>query len=305
MSQLIPPFDFQRVVLDPWRFDWQNSLWIVLLGFLISACCGLLGNFLLLRRMALVGDAISHSVLPGLVLAYILFGTLASWAMLVGAAAAGIAAVMLIEFIQHRSRIKSDASTGITFTTLFAFGVLLIRRFADRAHLDVDCVLYGALETTIFERTQTFLGAVPTAILVMGGVTLVVTGLILLFYKELLVTSFDPVLATTLGIRSRLVHYLLMAVVSIVVVAALESVGAILVVGMIIIPPATARFFSDRLPVLLWLSACFSLLGALLGRHLGEWWNCPLAAAIAAASGGVFLAAWILTLTRRLLRKSF
>jgi manganese/zinc/iron transport system permease protein len=166
----------------------------------------------------------------------------------------------------------------------------------------VECVLYGALETTVFEQIPTPAGPVPVAAITLGVVGLIVVAAVALFYKELLIGSFDPALAAALSLRPRMFHYLLMSLVAVVVVASLRSVGAVLVVGMIILPSATARFFSDRLRPILWLGVLFSFVSAVLGRHLAEWWNCPIAAAMAVASGMLFFAAWLIRACSRLWR---
>ncbi len=298
-ASIFPPFDFQRVIVDPWSTDATMSLWIVLLGFFIGTAAGLLGNFLLLRRMALVGDAISHSVLPGVVLAYVVLGSIHSAAMLAGAAVFGVLAVLLIEFLQRRARVKTDAATGVAFTTLFALGLVLIRRFADRAHIDADCALFGRMEIVLLETLRTPFGDLPETVCIMGLVAAVAALLIGAFYKELLLTSFDPALATTLGFRSGLIHYLLMSLASVVIVAALQAVGAVLVVGMMVLPPALARLCADRLPALLVLTVGFSLVGALAGLHLGVWWGAPLAASMIVALGVLFVAIWSAVWLRR------
>ena len=146
-----------------------------------------------------------------------------------------VAAVVLIEFLVRKSRLNADAATGVAFTSLFALGVLLIRKFANRAHLDVDCVLFGHLELTLFDTVRTPFGAIPESVVQMGIICLVVGTLVWLFYKELVITSFDPSLARCLGLRVNLIHYGLMTATSLVIVASMEAVGAVLVVGMLIV----------------------------------------------------------------------
>lgn len=290
MNQLIPPFDFQRVVLDPWTGGLDTYGWMVLMAFLVTATCGLIGNYLILRRMALVGDAISHSVLPGLAVAYLLTGELSLPVMMLGALGAGLLTTVLIEFIHTRSRIKTDAAIGITFCTLFALGVVLINVFASRVHLDAECVLYGELSYLARGVDE----AAPRPVLIMGGVGIVVTVLIIAFYKELLVSSFDAMLAASLGFAPKLIHLALMAVLSIVIVSAFESVGAILVIAMLILPGATAQLLSTRLPRCLGLSVVHAALSAVLGLHLGVWLDCSIAAAVVVAGTGLFVLAWVL-----------
>lgn len=289
MNQLIPPFDFQRVVLDPWTTGLDTYGWMVLMAFLVTATCGLIGNYLILRRMALVGDAISHSVLPGLAVAYLITQELSLPVMMLGALGAGLLTTVLIEFIHTRSRIKSDAAIGITFCTLFAFGVVLINVFASRVHLDAECVLYGELSYL----TRGVGEFAPRPVVIMGGVGLAVVVLIVVFYKELLVSSFDAMLAASLGFAPKFIHLALMAVLSIVIVSAFESVGAILVIATLILPGATSQLLSTRLPVCLWLSVAHAALSAVLGLHLGIWLDCSIAAAVVVAGTGLFVLAWV------------
>lgn len=140
-SNLIPPFDFQRVFIAPWTQDFASSVWIAAMGFLVATACGLVGNYLILRRMALVGDAISHSILPGIAVAFLVSGSRGSWPMFIGALVAGAVTTVLIEVIHKKSRVKQDAAIGIAFTSLFAIGVILISLFASKVDLDQECVL--------------------------------------------------------------------------------------------------------------------------------------------------------------------
>jgi manganese/zinc/iron transport system permease protein len=289
MSQLIPAFDFHRIVVSPWTDAFDTYGWMVLMAFLVTATCGLVGNYLILRRMALVGDAISHSVLPGLAVAYLFTGALSVPIMFAGALGAGLLTTVLIEFIHTRSRIKADAAIGITFCTLFALGVVIINVFASRVHLDTDCVLYG--ELSFLSRGKNEIA--PPEVLVMGGVAIVVVLLITLFYKELLVSSFDASLSASLGLSPKFIHLALMAVLSIVIVSAFESVGAILVIATLILPGATAQLISTRLSLCLWLSVLFAAMSAVLGLHLSLWIGSSMAAAVVVSGTGLFVLAWL------------
>ncbi len=301
MADLIPSFDWQRVVVDPWTVHMPGTLWMVLMALVLAVPCALLGNYLLLRRMALVGDAISHSVLPGLVLAFLLFRDLGAGYMLAGAIVAGLVTTLLIEFITAKSRLKSDAATGITYTTLFALGIFLVMTYADRIHIDAECVLFGELEYVQLAEPSA-LGGVPVPILISAGIALLVFAFIAVFYKELTLTSFDPGLARTIGVRTGLVHYGLMAMLSFVVVTSLESVG-ILVVALLVLPGSTAQFFTRRLWKLHALAVVFSATAVLSGFHLAAWWRCPTAAAIALCGGAQFAAAWIISATPGMMRR--
>src|SRR4026208_2075277 len=182
MNSLIPPFDFQKVLVAPWTTDFASYGWIVLMGFLVATACGLVGNYLILRRMALVGDAISHSVLPGLVVAFLLAGTRHSTVMFLGALVAGVLTTILIELIHKKSRVKQDAAIGITFSSLFALGVILVSQYASKIDLDQECVLYGEIGNIPLDLPYTQLGPLvlgPPALVRMGLVTFVVAALIL------------------------------------------------------------------------------------------------------------------------------
>ena len=203
MDVLIPMFDWQRVVVQPWTADFSITVWIVVMGFFVTATCGLVGNYLLLRRMALVGDAISHSILPGLVIAFMIFKTAATWVAFTGALAAGMLTVVIIEFIHRQSRVKPDAAICIAFTTLFAVGVVLMSMLESTGsfHIDADCVLYGEIAFVPLEPPFIWNGYSlgPPSALRMIVVFVVVLLAIIAFYKELLVTSFDPGLAKSCG----------------------------------------------------------------------------------------------------------
>lgn len=320
MKELIPAFNFNTVVVEPWVEFGADNIWIVLMGFLVALSCGLVGNYLILRRMALVGDAISHSVLPGLAGAFLVASFLGglgwfggevageesmhhdyrnSSIMFLGALVAGILTTLLIELIHKKSRVKQDAAIGITFSSLFAIGVILISLFADRIDLDADCVLYGEISYVMPGlQPMVTVGGVPIGLVPvvrMGAVAVLTIMLVLLFYKELLVSSFDSGLASSLGINSTFTHYALMCWLSIVVVSAFESVGAILVIAMLILPGATAQLLSQRFPVVLLLTAAHALVSAVLGLHIGMWLNCTIAGAMVVAGAGLFVLSWLLS----------
>jgi manganese/zinc/iron transport system permease protein len=267
----------------------------MLMGFLVTTACGWIGNYLILRRMALVGDAISHSVLPGIVIAFLWAQSRQSAPMFVGALAAAVVTTVLIESIHRNSQIKQDAAIGITFSSLFAVGVILIAVFADKIDLDQDCVLHGDLVYVASSPAVEWFNVAiaPPAIVRMAGVTIVTLVLVVLFYKELLLTSFDPGLGSSLGFRSRGVHYCLMGWLSIVVVSAFEAVGAILVIAMLILPGATASLITHRLPRRLILSVLHAALSSVLGLHLSVWLDCTPAGAMVVVGSGLFLLVWI------------
>lgn len=305
---LIPPFNFHEVVVAPWTSGLNSFGWITLMGFFVAAACGLVGNYLILRRMALVGDAISHSVLPGLAIGFLLANSRSSTVMFLGALGAGIVTTFIIELIHRKSRVKQDAAIGITFSSLFALGVIIISLFASKVDLDQDCVLYGEIGNVPLEVPYVSLGSLtfgPPTVVRMGAVTLCVAVLIGLFYKELLISSFDPGLAVSVGINATAIHYSLMAALSVVVVSAFESVGAILVIAMLVLPGATASLLSHRLPWMFGLTILHAALSAVLGTHLGLWLDCSLAGAMVVMGAMLFTLAWFFSPTRGLVRRWF
>ncbi|MBA2409929.1 MAG: metal ABC transporter permease [Gammaproteobacteria bacterium] len=242
--------------------------WIVAVGVLCAMACALPGCFLVLRRMSMMGDAISHAVLPGLAVAFMVSGKLTSAPMFIGAVAAGVLTALFTEWVRGYGKVDEGASMGVVFTGLFALGLVLIAQAADQVHLDANCVLYGAIEFTPLD-TVTLAGmVVPRVALTLASIFLLNLAFVVLFYKEFKISSFDPALATTMGVNARAMHYLLMTLTAVTAVAAFEAVGSILVVALLIAPPAAAYLLTDRLPVMLGLSLVIGAGAAVLG-HAG------------------------------------
>ncbi|MBL8438354.1 MAG: metal ABC transporter permease [Zoogloeaceae bacterium] len=253
----------------------------ILVAVLAALACALPGNFLVLRRQALMGDAMSHVVLPGIVAAYALTGDIAPLPMVLGALVAALVAVALIGGLQRVGGLEPGAAMGVVFTAMFAAGLVWLEQSgAGNAHLDVEHALYGNLEGTLWLgpaswgdllRAESY-RTLPTNLITLAGVTLAMLLLLGLFFKELAVTTFDPGLATGLGISERRVGLGLMAMVAVAAVAAFEAVGSIIVIAMFVCPPATARMLTDRLATQIWLSALFAALagagGYWLAAHL-------------------------------------
>jgi len=251
------------------------DLFPMLAAALAAVSCALLGNFLVLRRLSLMGDAISHSVLPGLVVAFLVSNSRAPGAMFLGAAVAGMATVALVEVVKRLGRVEPGAAMGVVFSVLFALGVLLIERAAVR-HVDLDagCVLYGQLETLIWydgparwapASLAPALAATPRQVWMLVGACAMAVVLVVGLFKELRLAAFDPGLATALGFNATILHALLMGAVALATVAAFEAVGSILVIAMLVCPAATCRLLTDRLCVQVWLSVGVALLTALGG----------------------------------------
>lgn len=271
----------------------MNDLYIILTASLVACSCALLGCFLILRKMAMVGDAISHAVLPGIVIAFLISGSRDSTTMLLGAGLIGVLTTFLIEFLHKKARLQTDASIGVTFTWLFAIGVILISVFAGKVDLDQDCVLYGEiayvpLDVMIGPNGEN-MG--PRALYIMSFILMAVVLFISLGYKELFLTTFDPAFATALGISTTLWHYLLMGAVSATTVASFESVGAILVVALLIAPAATAYLLTDHFPRMLVLACVAGVVSAVAGYYIAVWLDGSIAGAIASVAGVVFMLA--------------
>jgi len=271
----------------------MNTFWIMLTGSLVAASCGFLGCFLILRRMAMLGDAISHAILPGIVLAFLFSGTRETLPMLIGAAIMGLLTVFLVQFL-HQGGVKSDAAIGVTFTALFSVGVVLVSLYTQQVDLDLDCVLYGEIAYVPWDTWQAWgieLG--PRAVWAVGGVFLFSLLIVGLFFKQFKLCSFDPAMAAAVGIPVVFFHYLLMTLVSMTTVAAFESVGAILVVAMLVVPAATAYLLTDRLHIMLLLSMAAGVVSAVLGYLLAAWLDSSISGAMTAVSGLLFLSAFL------------
>jgi manganese/zinc/iron transport system permease protein len=250
--------------LSSW--SWEYDGWIVLAGILCAVAASLPGNFLLLRRMSLLGDAISHAILPGLAVAFLVTGSRSSLPMFLGAVVVGLLTAVFTEWIRNFGEVDEGASMGVVFTTLFALGLVMIVQAADHVDLDPGCVLYGSLETTTFDMVEVAGTEIPRVVLVLSAVTAMNLLVVVLFFKELKLSAFDPALATTCGISARLMHYLLMIIVAVTAVASFESVGNILVVAMFVVPPATAFLLTERLRSMIIVSALIAALSAILGH---------------------------------------
>ncbi len=245
----------------------------------VALSCGLIGNHLVLRKQSMMGDAISHAVLPGLVAAFLLASSRSPMVMLLGAGASALVTVALIELVKRLGRVEPGAAMGVVFSVMFALGVLMLEQAAaDHVDLDADCVLYGQLETLFFIAPDTWeqffssetLSAIPTQVTTLIGLTILVIIFKLALHKELRIASFDPGLATTQGVHSGLMSTLLMVMTAACAVASFEAVGSILVIAMLICPAAAARLCTDRLSTQIKLSAVFAVSAAIIGYLLAS-----------------------------------
>lgn len=285
----------------------QLSLTPVLIAVLAAIACALPGNFLILRRQALIGDAISHVVLPGIVVAFLLTGITSAISMLIGAAGAALIAVTLIESVRRLGNIEPGAAMGAIFTTMFAAGVLLLEQTdTSNVHLDVEHALMGNLESLVWLKAEGWhsllnaetLATLPDELLRIAGVCVFVFVVTIIFWRWLKIATFDEGFAQALGIPTAALSLGLVIVAAIAAVAAFDAVGSIIVIAMFICPPAAARLTTNRLERQVMWSIAFAALSAVLGYVLagyGPLWlgaaNAVSAAGMIATVSGVILAA--------------
>lgn len=263
---------------------------IQLIAVVVAIACAIPGVFLVLRKMALISDAISHSILPGIVLGFFITQDLNSPLLILLAALTGVITVVLVEAIQKTGLVKEDTAIGLVFPALFSIGVILIAKNANDVHLDVDAVLLGELAFAPFDRL--IMGGMdvgPKSLWIMGSILLIIVALLLLFYKELKVSTFDVGLSSALGISPLLMHYGLMSVSSVTVVGAFDAVGAILVVALMIAPAATAYLLTSDLKKMLVLSIIFGVFSALAGYWMANLLDASISGSMSTMLGIVFL----------------
>ncbi len=268
----------------------MEAVYIILTASMFSISCGLLGSFLILRKMAMLGDAISHAVLPGIVIAFLLTGSRDSMEMIAGAALLGIFTTFIIEFFHKRARLQTDAAIGVTFTWMFALGVILISVFAGQIDIDQDCVLYGEIAYVPLDLWITDGGQVlgPRALYVSAAVLIINVVFLLIGYKHLYLTTFDASFAATIGVSVSLWNYLLMGAVSMTTVAAFESVGAILVVALLVAPAATAYLLTEQMKRMLLYTVVISIIISIAGYYLAVAIDGSIAGAMVAVAGLLF-----------------
>lgn len=271
----------------------MDAFWIIVTGFLVASSTGMLGNLLLLRKMSMMGDALSHAVLPGIVVAYLISGSRASVPLFAGAIIMGVLTTFLIQFFSSKGKMQSDAAMGTVFTFLFAVGVILVTKFAGEADIDADCVLHGELAFVPLQ-TSSFLGlGVPAPVWTLLGLLVVIQIIFWTGYKGWLITSFNPEYAQSVGIRTVLWHYSLMAATSVATVVSFESVGAILVIAFLVVPAATAYLLTDKLPLMTVIILIHGLISSTLGYFVSDALEASISGSIAVMSFVLFAGAFL------------
>jgi len=266
------------------------QLEIQIIASLVAIACAIPGTFLVLRKMALITDAISHSILPGIVLGFFITHDLSSPLLIILAAACGIITVILVEFIQKTGLVKEDTAIGLVFPALFSFGIILISQNANDVHLDIDAVLLGELAFAPFDRVLiSGIDMGPKSLWVISIILLSTLILLFTFFKELKVSTFDTGLAAALGLSPALMHYGLMTVASVTTVGAFDAVGAILVIALMIAPAASAYLLTNDLKKMLLLSVIFGVLSAITGYWIAHLLDLSISGAMTTVLGFVFL----------------
>ena len=279
----------------------MSAFWIILTGSLVAVCCSVLGSLLLLKKASMLGDAISHAVLPGIVIAFMITGSRNSGPALLGAAAVGVLTTYMIQWLSNRVKMQGDASIGLSYTLMFALGVLLISGGLKNVDLDQECVLYGEIGFVPFDILYSGSGRNlgPRAPYIMGTTFLLILALIRIGYRSFKVSIFNPDYAASIGIPVLFWHYALMGGVSLTTVVSFELVGAILVVAFLTIPAAAAFLITRRLYQMLVVASIFGILAAVGGYYTAIALNTSISASMAMCSFVIFLVVVGVEMVRR------
>ncbi len=267
------------------------SDWVIIAAGVLAAINGsLLGAYLLLQKNALVSDAISHAVLPGIVVAFIISGTKASGVLLLGAAASGIILTQLIFWLTRHAKMQQDAALGLGYTFMFALGLLLLSVYLRDVDIDAECVLFGEIAYVSIDTTQLGSTRVPRAFLLLGPTLIGTLAALILGRKPLFLSTFNPDYSTAIGVNVGLWQNLLLILTSIFTVMSFELVGAILVVGFMIVPAATALLFAKNLKQMLLLGCLFGCVAVIMGYYIATALNVSITGSMVSCSGILFLA---------------
>ncbi|WP_336015690.1 metal ABC transporter permease [Fusobacterium polymorphum] len=264
------------------------GLTIQLIAILISVACSLLGVFLVLRSMSMLTDAISHTILLGIVLSFFITHKLDSPLLIIGATLVGLLTVYLVELITDTNLVKEDAAIGIVLSVLFSIAVVLISKYTANIHLDIDTVLLGEIAFASFHTEEIFGFKIASGII--NGLSILILNLLVItiFFKEIKISIFDRALALTLGLLPEVFHYLLMSLVSVTAVVSFDVVGATLMISFMIGPATTAYMISKNLKMMLIYSALIGAISSILGYHLAVFLDVSISGSIAVVIGIIF-----------------
>lgn len=291
--------------LGLWGPNADLAWWTIAVGAIVNTSCALLGCYLVLRRLSLLGDAISHAVLPGIVLAFLFAGRFSPIALLVGAMLSGLLTTLLIETLHRYGGVSQDVGMGVTALALFSVGVLVLTNQAHDVHIDASCVLFGEIEYIPLVTTRLAGLDVPQVLPTMLTALVGVLAFITVFWKELKLAAFDPALASASGFSATLLHYLLMGMTAVVTVAGFEAVGSVLIVAMLIVPPATAFLLTDKLGRMLIWSAVLAVSASLFGYVAAVVFRANVGGMSAVVAGGQFALAVVAAPRHGLLSKAW
>lgn len=279
---------------------------IQLIASLVAIACAIPGTFLVLRKMAMISDAISHSILPGIVVGFFITQDLNSPLLIFLAALTGVITVVLVERIQKTGLVKEDTAIGLVFPALFSIGVIMIAKNANDVHLDVDAVLLGEIAFAPFDRLLiSGMDVGPKSLWVIGSILVLTLGLLIAFFKELKVSTFDAGLSASLGFSPAIIHYGLMTVSSVTTVGAFDAVGAILVVALMIAPAAAAYLLTTDLKKMLTLAIIFGVLSAISGYWFAHWLDASIAGSITTMLGVLFLIVYLFAPSKGLIAVTY
>lgn len=269
----------------------MNDIFIILTASLVAINAAILGVFLVLRKMAMVGDAISHAVLPGIVVAYFFAQDKGSIFLLIGATISGVTATLIIDFFSKKAKMQNDASIGVTYTLLFAVGMIMISLWSGgNADIDQDCVLYGDIALINMDKIllddNLYIG--PRAFYVELVSAAIIMASIIFGFKGFKLLAFNEDYAKSIGIKTNRWHYYLMGLVALTTVVSFEVVGAVLVVGFLIIPPATAQLVTKKLPNMIVFASLFGVLSVIIGYVLALWLDVSITGAMVTVAGLIF-----------------
>ena len=276
-----------------------NGAWITLVAGLVATGCALLGSFLVVRRQALLADAVSHAVLPGIVVAWLATGTRNPVTMVIGAGLFAIICVLVVELLETTGLVRTDSAIGVTFPLLFSLGVLGINQWAEDIHLDLDATIYGEIAFIVFDRIELWGMVFPRAVLVTGVVVAIDVLLVAAAWRVLRAASFDPGFAASVGVPIRLVARLLLVATAMTAVVAFEAVGAVLVITLFIVPAAAGVAVADRMLGVVCVAVAVGWLCAIVGWQSALHYDASIAGAMGVVAGLAFAVAVLVRIVRR------
>lgn len=263
---------------------------IQLIAIVISLACAIPGCLLVIKQMSMLADSITHTVLLGIVIAYFVTKDLNSPFLIIGASLMGLVTVWLTETVERSKKVSADAAIGLIYPLLFSIAIILITQYGSNIHLDTDSVLLGELAFAPFDRWDfNGIDMGPRSLYTCGTILIINSTLTILFYKEIKLATFDQTLSKVLGFNPILIHYMIMSMVSLTTVAAFESVGGILVIALMIGPANIAYILTDKLGIMILLSAIVGALSSVIGVQIAFNYNISIGGSIATTIGCIFL----------------